>query len=172
LLGQHEVTALADVRSQAYSRFASQFDSGLLEMSCNVAAVRYLRMGDGLGGRPRRRDLYDLQGRVIYSKVAETSAFRESLSEVVKVAKRERLVIMCAEEDPHDCHRRLLIGHELSRCGVEMLHIRADGRVQTEADLRATETAVVQKQLFGEDSGWKSIRSVSPGARPRISSDS
>ena len=172
LLGRHSITTLVDTRSQASSRFASHFDSGLLGMSCEVAGVRYLAMGKELGGRPGSPDFYDASGRVIYAKLAVWPTFVLGLEQVMRLNQSQRVALLCAEEDPHECHRRLLIGFELGRRGFDVLHIRADGRLETEADLRATETAAVQRQLFGEDSGWKSTRSVSRAGRPRISSGS
>jgi uncharacterized protein (DUF488 family) len=172
LLGRHAITTLIDTRSQASSRFASHFDAGLLAQSCDVAGVRYVAMGKELGGRPGSPDFYDPSGRVIYAKLAVWPTFVRGLERLIRLSQSQRIALMCAEEDPHGCHRRLLIGFELGRRGFDVLHIRADGRVQTEADLRTTETAAVQRQLFGEDSGWKSTRSVSRAGRPRISSGS
>jgi uncharacterized protein (DUF488 family) len=172
LLRRYTITVLVDVRSHASSRFAPQFDSGLLNQDCDVAGVRFLPMGRELGGRPGSPDFYDPAGRVIYAKLAQTQDFRRGIDQLTRLSRAERVAVMCAEEDPHECHRRLLVGFELGRRGLELLHIRADGQLQTEADLRMHETAAVQKLLFGEDSGWKSIRSVSRTGRPQISSES
>ena len=37
------------------------------------------------------------------------------------------VVIMCAEENPARCHRKLLVGAALEARGVELRHIRKDG---------------------------------------------
>ena len=170
LLQMHSITDVFDVRSQPHSRFAPQFDAGMLEMSCDVAGVRYALMGETLGGRPRDRSLYDSGGRVDYSALARRPFFVRGLERLVTNARMGRVAMLCAEEDPRHCHRRLLIGSELNRRGIDVMHIRSDGRIETEDELRASETAVVQRQLFGEDSAWKSIRSVSRAGRRRTSS--
>lgn len=172
LLKTHRITALVDARSQPSSRFASQFDAALVNSNSEAAGMRYLMMGRELGGRPAKSEFYDPTGRVIYGKLAVSLEFMNGMERLIELSQSLRVAVMCAEEDPHECHRRLLIGFELARRGLEMLHIRADGRVQSEAELRATETAAVQKELFGEDSGWKSIRSVSRPGQRRISSGS
>jgi uncharacterized protein (DUF488 family) len=172
LLQTHAITDIVDVRSQPHSRFAPQFNAGMLEMSCDVAGVDYVFLGDTLGGRPRERRFYDGSGRVDYSALARSPSFKRGLDRLITNARTSRVAILCSEEDPRGCHRRLLIGPELIRRGVGVVHIRSDGRIETEDELRASETAVVQRQLFGEDSAWKSIRSVSRAGPHRISSRS
>ena len=67
---------------------------------------------------------------------------------------------MCSEEDPQECHRRLLLGRVLAEKGVAVRHLRGDGRVQTEEDLCLEETA--GQLALGFDSGveekpWRSV---------------
>ena len=37
---------------------------------------------------------------------------------------------MCAEKDPLDCHRTILVARELLKVGLDIAHILADGRVE------------------------------------------
>jgi len=46
-----------------------------------------------------------------------------------------RVVVMCSEENPAHCHRRLLVGSVLSEKAVQVQHIRGDGRLQTEDEV-------------------------------------
>jgi uncharacterized protein (DUF488 family) len=60
------------------------------------------------------------------------------------------LALVCAEEDPLHCHRRFLLTPPLERLGAEIIHVRGDGRVETEAEVRAREKpSARQKDLFG-----------------------
>ena len=73
---------------------------------------------------------------------------------------------MCSEENPAQCHRRLLVGRVLSEKGVEIKHIRGDGRVQHEGDVAQEADQIRndngQQRLFDFDEGteWKSTQSV------------
>jgi uncharacterized protein (DUF488 family) len=78
--------------------------------------------------------------------------------------------LMCSEEDPTHCHRRLLVTRVLNERGVDVVHIRGDGRLQPERDLGGGE----QGDIFNgfEEKAWRSTRSVSHKSRPVSSSTS
>ena len=42
---------------------------------------------------------------------------------------------MCAEKDPLACHRTLLIARELVAAGVPVVHIHADGQLESHGEL-------------------------------------
>jgi len=171
LLRQHAIQVIADVRSSPYSKYTTQFDREALIEALRAAGFQYIYLGGELGGRPRGEDYYDAQGHVLYDKVAESSAFLEGLARLEKGLSDYRVAVLCAEEDPAGCHRRLLVGRVLSERGVEVDHIRGDGRVQSEADLIAAEPADNQLSLFEEiEAPWKSIPSVSLKKRQSSSS--
>ena len=84
------------------------------------------------------------------------------------------VALLCSEEDPGACHRRLLIGRVLGERGVSVEHIRGDGRLQSEPEVAAEAgpARTDQMSLFEgfEELSWKSIPSVSPKRRPNSSS--
>ena len=98
--------------------------------------------------------------------MAESPTFLEGIGKVEKGSGKYRIALFCSEENPAICHRRLLIGRVLAERGTAVLHIRGDGRLQTEAELQAEEEAERnadgQQALFETDevAEWKSIRSV------------
>ena len=55
----------------------------------------------------------------------QTSAFEENLNRCIAVAKRERVVLMCAEAVPWRCHRSL-IGDALLVRNVKVLDIMSE----------------------------------------------
>jgi uncharacterized protein (DUF488 family) len=170
LLRCHNVTTIVDVRSQPYSQHSPQFNHTSFAALLEGNGIEYLLAGDTLGGRPRGRGYYDSDGRVLYYKVAQSKDFKRGIDRLQSLmAQRDTVAMMCSEEDPTNCHRRLLIGRVLLEAGVEVKHIRGTGRVQEEAELPPTDkgSSPVQKGLFDEvqESSWKSIRPVSP-ARP------
>ena len=129
LLLQHGVTALADVRSAPYSRFNPQFNRKALDASLEAVGIRYVFMGRALGGRPDDPSCYE-DGRVRYDRLAKTPLFREGLERIVDGAERQRIALMCAEKEPLDCHRTILVGRSLAERGVAVAHILADGALE------------------------------------------
>jgi uncharacterized protein (DUF488 family) len=137
LLLQHHVAVLVDTRSQPYSRHSPHFSRETLQQAVREAGARYLFMGDSLGGRPSARECYDTEGRVSYDKVEERDFYKQGIERLVDGIGRYRVCILCSEEDPIRCHRRLLIGRTLLRRGIEVNHIRGDGTVEMEAAVQA-----------------------------------
>ncbi len=151
LLTAAEVEVLVDVRSHPRSRFAPQFNRDALAVPLRAAGLAYLHLGAELGGRPSDASLYE-NGQVRYDRVARSAAFRGGLARLEEGTRRYRVAVMCAEEDPRRCHRRLLITPALQADGFEVEHLRGDGSAISDADLaRAEGPRVEQAGLFDED---------------------
>lgn len=130
LLNQHRVEALADVRSVPASRFNPQFSRIALSASLHELGIDYVFRGKELGGRPQDPACYE-DGRVRYDRMAETTTFRRGLALVKADAANHRVVLMCAEKDPLDCHRTLLVARALAADGIDVRHVLSDGTVET-----------------------------------------
>ena len=133
LLRRHAVTALADVRSTPYSRFNPHFNRKSLDREVNARGIAYLFLGRALGGRPEDRSCYE-NGQVRYDRVARTALFREGIDRVVRGAADNRIALMCAEKEPLDCHRTILVGRSLVERGIAVAHILADGGLEPHDD--------------------------------------
>ncbi len=178
LLKDHHVEAVVDTRTHPKSKFASQFDSSNLRPSLRERGIEYIYLGKELGGRPEGAHFYDADGHVFYSKVAESGLFLEGMRRLEKGIQKFRLALLCSEENPSVCHRRLLIARVLKQRGFAIDHIRADGSVQSEEELLLAEASQavddMQLALFDHSRApeWKSIPSVLPRRRQNSSSAS
>lgn len=130
LLRQHGVEAVADVRSSPFSRFNPQFNRENLERFLKENGIRYVFLGKELGARTEDRSCYE-QGRVQYARLAQTPHFQGGLDRVLLGAQRYRIALMCAEKEPLECHRTLLVARALAERGQAVEHIHADGRLET-----------------------------------------
>jgi uncharacterized protein (DUF488 family) len=129
LLRRHEVTAVADVRSAPYSRFNPQFDREALEAELKTRSIRYAFLGREFGARSEDPSCYE-KGRVQYARLARTELFRSGIERVVRGADEHRVALLCAEKEPLECHRTLLVARALHERGIEVRHILADGRAE------------------------------------------
>lgn len=127
---------LVDARSQPFSRFSPQFSRKALEPAVTEASIRYLFMGDLLGGRPEARECYGADGKVDYDRVEAQDFYQRGIERLLDGIARFRVCVLCAEEDPTRCHRRLLISRTLVRRGVEVRHIRGTGLLEAETTAR------------------------------------
>ena len=117
LLVGHAVTAVADVRSQPYSRFNPQFNRENLPTDLKVAGISYVFLGRELGARPENRSCY-VQGKIQYDLLARTVLFQEGLTRVAQGISNHRVALLCAEKDPLTCHRAILVCRHLAEIGI------------------------------------------------------
>ncbi len=137
LLRQSGVSAIVDIRSQPSSKWVPWCNRSNLEQELGDHEIRYHFMGDLLGGRPRQANVYDSEGRVDYERVKVTSAFQKGLDHLDQALEEFRLVMLCSEEDPIDCHRGLLIAPAMKEHGIATTHIRSDGSVESQVQFEA-----------------------------------
>jgi uncharacterized protein (DUF488 family) len=130
LLRQHEITAVADVRSSPYSRINPQYNREPLRAALREAGISYVFMGAELGARSKDPSCYR-DGKVDYELLARTGLFQSGLERVRKGTSTHRIALMCAEKEPLDCHRTILVSRKLVEHGLAVGHILADGRVES-----------------------------------------
>ena len=133
LLQTHNVTAVADVRSAPYSRYAQAFNREPLAQYLKNNGIAYVFLGAELGGRIDDPSCYDDKGRLQYREVAKKAVFEDGIERVIDGASRYRIALMCTEQDPLDCHRTLLVARALDERRVAVRHILQDGNLESYA---------------------------------------
>jgi uncharacterized protein (DUF488 family) len=123
------ITAVADVRSIPRSRRWPHFSRARIEHWLAAAGIAYVFLGAELGGKPADPALLR-EGRPDYDLMAATPTFQAGLERVLDGAGRYRIALMCAEREPLDCHRFLLVSRHLRERGVCLRHILADGSIE------------------------------------------
>ena len=131
LLQGHGINAVADVRSTPYSRFNPQFRREKLQASLAEVGIQYVFLGEELGARSQDPACYGADGRVSYARLARTDLFRSGIQRLKAGMAQHRISLMCAEREPLDCHRTILVSRELAREGVSVAHILSDGSIET-----------------------------------------
>jgi len=129
MLGQHEVQAVGDVRSSPYSQFNPQFNRETLQRALQSRGFAYVFLGTELGARRTERECY-VDGRADYSLIRQTPAFKRGIDRVLQGAETMRVALMCAEKDPLDCHRCILVCPRLRERGLSVGHILSDGTIE------------------------------------------
>ncbi|MBS1840239.1 MAG: DUF488 domain-containing protein [Acidobacteria bacterium] len=142
LLKVHEIQAIADVRSQPYSKMYPQFDREALAASLKAVGIAYVFLGRELGARSQDPSCYE-DGKVQFDRLARAAVFKEGLERVHQGMKQFRVALMCAEKEPLACHRTILVARELSLQGVSIRHILS----ATESEDHAQTTERLLRQL-------------------------
>jgi uncharacterized protein (DUF488 family) len=136
LLKMHDISAVSDVRSQPYSRMNPQFNRETLKAALNAADMKYVFLGRELGARSDDKACY-CNGRVVYERLGRTNSFKEGIERVITGAKQYRIALMCAERDPLDCHRTILVARHLIDRGISVRHILSNGTIEEHGEAMA-----------------------------------
>jgi uncharacterized protein (DUF488 family) len=133
LLKGHGINAICDVRSKPYSRMNPQFNREDFKDSLRAATISYVFLGKELGARSDDTACYEAD-KVQYDRLAATELFRKGIERVRHGAPRYRIALMCAEKEPLECHRTILVSRHLHSAGLIIQHIHADGRLESHED--------------------------------------
>lgn len=136
-LKSFKIEFLIDVRSSPFSKWATYFNKGVIEKELSRHNIRYVYMGDVIGGRPLNENCYDLNGFFDYKEMAEVEVFKKGLLRLKDAYdKKYKVAIMCSEADPSMCHRSKLIGRELyAKFNIDMEHIVAPYQIILETKI-------------------------------------
>ena len=150
VLHQHEIAYVIDVRSAPYSRYKPEFSKAPLANELERHNIRYVFMGDTLGGRPDDETCY-VNGKVDYEKVKTTEFYQRGIERLhTAFTQQQSLVLMCSEGKPEECHRCKLIGTTLTTQNIPVIHIDENGEQMTQEQIIDRLTGG-QLSMFGED---------------------
>lgn len=132
LLRAHAITRIMDVRTVPRSRHNPQFNRENLPAALKAAGISYVHRA-ALGGLRRPRPNSSNAGwRNLsfrgYADYMQTPEFRAAVGELIDLAQRDRLALMCAEAVPWRCHRSLIADALLVR-GIETADISSATRL-------------------------------------------
>jgi len=151
LLKTHGIEALCDVRSKPYSRFHPQFRNKQLKEVLQKHNIAYVFLGKALGAKPDDLSCYR-DGKLQYACLAETEAFKAGINQIKTDLAASRVALMCAEKEPLDCHRTILICRHLRDEDLTIKHILADGYLE---DQHHAEKRLIDKFKISEDLPFK-----------------
>ena len=129
VLKDYGITAVADVRSYPYSNTYPHFDREALASSLEERKIAYVFLGKELGARATDQNCY-VDGKVQYDRIANTKPFQEGLKRIQRGMAKFRIALMCAEGEPLDCHRAILVSRYLAEINISVRHILRDGRLE------------------------------------------
>ncbi len=135
LLLAHRIAFLIDVRSEPYSRYKPEFSKSTLQASLSQAGIRYVFMGDQLGGRPRDEACY-VDGKVDYEVILEMPFYQAGIERLERAFEQQhRVALMCSEGKPEQCHRSRLIGETLDQSDIDVMHIDENGELKSQDEV-------------------------------------
>jgi uncharacterized protein (DUF488 family) len=151
LLQDYDIKFLVDIRSQPYSRFSPDFSKDALDKRMKQHHMRYIFMGDTLGGRPKDSSCY-IDSKVDYARVRAKSFYQRGISYLHTAWEKQlHIALMCSEAKPQECHRAKLIGNSLVEQNIDVAHIDETGAIKTQLQINEILTDN-QPTLFSDES--------------------
>jgi uncharacterized protein (DUF488 family) len=128
ILKSFKIQLVVDVRSSPYSKYVPHFNRENINKSLKENNIRYLFLGNYLGGKPKDEKYYK-DDKVDYDLIAKTEHYKEGIDKIMTLNSDDNIVLMCSEEDPKSCHRHNLITQSLLKKDFEVIHIRKNGKI-------------------------------------------
>jgi len=141
-LKKFNITAIADVRSQPYSRFKPEFNRENLKKALINNRIEYVFLGDKIGARIKAPECYK-NGQANYELISKHPLFQEGIDRLLKGMEKYSIALMCAEKDPINCHRTILICKQLKKYKIQICHI-----IDSKTSENHTETEFRLMKLF------------------------
>ena len=142
LLVTHDINVVVDVRSVPASNHNPQFNQELISFFLHEHHIDYQFLGRELGAR--RMDSINEDGQVDFDQAIHTSLFHQGIEKVLQLLSDKRVVLMCSEANPLECHRFALVTRYFHNQGIEILHILKDASLATHKQL---EKEMINKYL-------------------------
>ncbi|MGB9937858.1 MAG: DUF488 family protein [Methanobacterium sp.] len=142
-LKSFKIEIIVDIRSSPYSKFVTHFNRENIKKLLKDNDMRYIFLGDYIGGKPKDKKYYQ-DGKVNYDLIDKSEHYKEGIERIIELNKNNDLVLMCSEEDPYNCHRHHLITQTLLKNGLEVTHIRKEGKTDkiTRVDKKDIQTTL------------------------------
>ncbi len=128
----YSVQILIDVRSSPYSAYYEDYNKDCLTKRLAENGIYYYNYSRQFGARQENKDYY-IDGRLDFEAFSRSEQF---LDGVHKVENSNAIIaLMCAEKNPSDCHRSILVARAFSDRGHEVIHIMPNGETRTQCDV-------------------------------------
>ncbi|TFD97338.1 DUF488 domain-containing protein [Dysgonomonas capnocytophagoides] len=152
---------LIDIRTKPYSKWNPQFNQENLKNELCKYNIKYVFLGEQLGGLPDDRTCYNDKGRVAYELIKEKDFFKKGLNRLITANNKSvKLAIMCSESKPEECHRSKLIGEELLKYKISVKHIISENKTKSqEIVISEFRKGLAAINLFGEKNDLTSRKS-------------
>jgi uncharacterized protein (DUF488 family) len=128
---KYKINAIVDVRSIPFSKFKPEFNKDTLNNYLKSNNIEYVFLGNECGARFDDPSCYR-NGKTDYKLIANHKKFQDGLHRIQEGSKKYKIAIMCAEKDPINCHRMILICRNLKDTGIKIFHVLDTDEIESQ----------------------------------------
>ena len=136
VLKKYNITCVIDVRSLAYSQHYPDYNKEALSRVLKSNGIVYRNYSAEFGARQTEKCYLSPKGYLDFNKYVKSDRFESGYQKVLTgIDRGYTYVLMCAETDPIDCHRSIMIGREFYKRGFEVKNILKSGEILLQGEL-------------------------------------
>ncbi|MCQ2965957.1 MAG: DUF488 domain-containing protein [Alphaproteobacteria bacterium] len=139
LLKSYQIDYVIDVRSDPHSKYAYEFNKENLKPAIEKNLLNYVHMGKYFGARREDMSLYSRKENgkryLDFDKVRSSEDFLKGYESICRGVEKFNIAFMCAEKNPMDCHRAIMVSKAFTDHGYKVKHILEDGTIETQNQL-------------------------------------
>ncbi len=149
---------LVDVRSQPYSQHFPDYNKDNLERLLKREGLHYRNYAREFGARQEDRRYFNRDGFLDFERFAQSPPFLSGFQKLTESMKQGyRFALMCAEKDPLNCHRAILVARAFHDAGYKVLHLLANDTEMTQEEMERRlldQTFPNRNQMTLFDDAW------------------
>ena len=136
LLKKYNIDCIVDIRSVPFSKYVPHFNKNVIKKFLTFHRIQYIYMADEFGAIREDKNLFSPKGYLDFDVIKHTKVFKDGIKRLnVGIDKGYTISLMCAEKDPLNCHRSIMIAPELTKNNFLVNHILPDGNIETQDSL-------------------------------------
>ena len=134
-LKENEIRVLVDVRSMPSSAYYVNYNRENISRVLNEHGIYYRNYALEFGARQSNKEFYK-DGRLDFDMFSKSEQFLSGISKVEKILEMNLYpCFMCAEKNPTDCHRAILVARAFYERGYSIVHILPNQMTKTQRDI-------------------------------------
>ncbi len=135
VLKNYNINVLIDVRSNPNSKFYEQFNKNNIGAELKASGIIYRNYRDEFGARQLNQEFYS-EGYLNFHVFSNSNIFKSGVKKIIDgINSGYSFVLMCAEKDPANCHRNIMVARKFHDMGYEVKNLLLDGTYELQTDL-------------------------------------